>query len=204
MILVGRSLLADKPVHHRRHAVRPNLTTCRVEVTPQPLPAAIVIPIDVRRTQCRGCQARDVVRLKPARTMQVAPCDRKSHSVLRCACCSVLKCPCCLGDLGAICSQATRLMHGIECSQMSSRRGVTQQMCRCVEGKCSHMNARLSSGKRAGSDVVSGRTARSNVSVSGPCGVMHMCRLAPARQTWTVRLKPIVMRDCCICNRGLH
>ena len=80
-------------------------------------------------------------------------------------------------------------MHGIKRSYAHrKRREVPHRMHQYINGKEAHMKARLSSGNRAGSAVVSGRMARSKVSVSGPCGVMHMCRLAPVWRIRTIRM----------------
>ena len=48
------------------------------------------------------------------------------------------------------------------------------------------MKARVSGGRWPGCSE-SGRMAFSKVAVSGPCGVMHMCRLAPAQHTAAAR-----------------
>ena len=41
-----------------------------------------------------------------------------------------------------------------------------------------HMKASVSAGSLAGFSAL-GKMARSKVAVSGPCGVMHRCKLAP-------------------------
>lgn len=46
------------------------------------------------------------------------------------------------------------------------------------------MKARVVSGMRAGAcSAAASPTAASNVGASGPCGVMHRCRLAPAHNS---------------------
>ena len=71
----GWCLACAEPVCYGVRSIGPAIWTRRIEVTPQALPAAIVVAVNVRRAQSRARQPRDVVRLEPVRTAEFG-CNR--------------------------------------------------------------------------------------------------------------------------------